>query len=431
MNEEHLTKEGLPAEIFPVSVEEKLAPAVKEKIDHKARSHSILGGSSALRWVNCPGSVFYTKDLPPEEASEAALEGTAAHELAEMALSDYLDHLIEGTDPNIRLELSSADETMKEAVEGYVQAIWEIILEKSLTGKACGIEEFFVLDEPLDMAGTVDFWCVYIDDRGKRVGCVVDFKYGFHAIDAEKNAQLAFYACGLRKMLTDKGKDIDYVRAAIFQPRSGKKAYKETKFTKKVLIKWEEEFQKAAKRIFIDQKPKFKAGEWCRWCRAKGTCPTYKTSVETRTSLALIRPQEVKLPMPESLNDAQLAKIIVNSEAIFDFIKGCKDHAFSRHKLKNPIPGLKIVEGGTRKTWAENTSELENKLLSMGFCKGDICNYKVKGIGDLTKILKKNDYNGKILDEYITQTKPSLTIVSETDERPEVKTLLTQIEETT
>ncbi len=65
-----------------------------ETPDHKARSHSILGGSSALRWVNCPGSVFYTKDLPPEAPSEAALEGTKAHELAEMALSDYLDHLI-------------------------------------------------------------------------------------------------------------------------------------------------------------------------------------------------------------------------------------------------------------------------------------------------------------------------------------------------
>lgn len=402
-----------------------------ENPDHKTRSHSVLGGSSALRWVNCPGSVFYTKDLPPEEASEAALEGTKAHELAEIALSDYLDHLIEGTDPNIRLELSSADETMKEAVEGYVKAIWENLLEKSLTGKAYGIEEFFCLDDNLDMAGTVDFWAVYIDDRGKRVGVIADFKYGFHSVEPEKNAQLAFYACGLRKMLTDKGKDIDYVRAAIYQPRNGAKAYKETKFTRKVLIKWEDEFQKAAKRIFIDQKPKFKAGEWCRWCRAKGICPTYKTSVETKTSLALIRPQEVKLPMPESLSDEQLAKIIINSGAITDFLKGCKDHAMSRYQLKNPIPGLKIVEGATRRTWAEDTIVLEKKLLELGLSRTEICNYKLKGIGDLTKILKKNDYDPVILDEYVTQTKPSLTLVSETDERPEIKTLLTQIEETT
>src|SRR5438477_12883794 len=47
-------------------------------------AHSVLGPSSAERWLNCPGSVL----LPgPSPQSEYAAEGTAAHTLSEWVRS--------------------------------------------------------------------------------------------------------------------------------------------------------------------------------------------------------------------------------------------------------------------------------------------------------------------------------------------------------
>lgn len=400
---------------------------------HAVRDHAILGGSSALRWVNCPGSVFYTKDLPAEESSEAAIEGTKAHEFAECALSEFLDYQISGNPPDVATSLLNQcdDETMLSHVNDYVSHIWTKLLEESITGKAYGIEDSLILNEQLDMAGIVDFWAVYLDDRGKRVGVIADFKYGFHVVDVEKNAQLAFYACALRKFLQDNGKDLDYVRAAIFQPRAMGSSYKETKFTAKQLTKWHETFLKSAKTIFVDKKPKFKAGEHCRWCRAKAVCPTYAKQAQTKMALNIIEPRNIALPVPEKLTDEQILRVINNAGVLEDFIAACKTYALDRYQRGTPIKGTKLVEGSTRKTWdTESVPKLTEHLFALGLSSDDIFNKKIKSISDITKILKKSDYSDEQIKPFITQTKPSLNLVSENDERPAVKTLLTSIEET-
>ena len=52
--------------------------------------HALLSPSSAHRWINCPGSVGLIKDIP-EVMSEYALEGSAAHILAQYCLEDKND----------------------------------------------------------------------------------------------------------------------------------------------------------------------------------------------------------------------------------------------------------------------------------------------------------------------------------------------------
>ena len=45
--------------------------------------HALLSASAAERWMNCPGSVAATKDLP-SSTSVYAEEGTLAHSLCEL-----------------------------------------------------------------------------------------------------------------------------------------------------------------------------------------------------------------------------------------------------------------------------------------------------------------------------------------------------------
>lgn len=189
---------------------------------HEDRAHSELGGSTASRWSQCTGCIFLNRTLPKQPSSAAAKEGTKAHELAEVALRDFLNHKRNGTDPEIQFSLlaMNADPKMVEAAEGWRDTMWEKVLEKALTGKAYGLEEHFYFDKSLDMGGTVDFWCVYINDRGQRVGVIVDFKYGYSYVEVKKNGQLAFYGAALRRFVREHGKDLDLVRTAVYQPRT-------------------------------------------------------------------------------------------------------------------------------------------------------------------------------------------------------------------
>ena len=49
-------------------------------------AHAKLSASSAHRWLHCPGSVAASEKIPAR-SSFAADEGSAAHELAEIALN--------------------------------------------------------------------------------------------------------------------------------------------------------------------------------------------------------------------------------------------------------------------------------------------------------------------------------------------------------
>ena len=56
--------------------------------NHKERAHAILSASSAHRWLKCTRSARLEETFP-DSTSEAANEGTLAHELAEAKLRNY------------------------------------------------------------------------------------------------------------------------------------------------------------------------------------------------------------------------------------------------------------------------------------------------------------------------------------------------------
>ena len=60
---------------------------------HAERAHALLSASSAHRWINCTPAP-YLEAQHPDTSSDAAAEGTAAHELAEHKLRQHLLSLI-------------------------------------------------------------------------------------------------------------------------------------------------------------------------------------------------------------------------------------------------------------------------------------------------------------------------------------------------
>ena len=55
---------------------------------HSERAHSLLSASSAHIWINCPPSARLGEQFP-DRPTDAAAEGTLAHELAELRLRNY------------------------------------------------------------------------------------------------------------------------------------------------------------------------------------------------------------------------------------------------------------------------------------------------------------------------------------------------------
>ena len=80
--------------------------------DHGERAHAVLSASSADRWLNCPGSVALTRDLP-DTTSAYAEWGTTCHELGELALRNRL------LGEKVVFEEGKYDAEMYEAVAAY------------------------------------------------------------------------------------------------------------------------------------------------------------------------------------------------------------------------------------------------------------------------------------------------------------------------
>src|SRR5574343_77832 len=76
---------------------------------HAERDHAILSPSSAKRWINCTPSALLA-EAAGSKSSVYAEEGTLAHEIAEYALTQYLEGLY---DPITDEELPVNDEHIK------------------------------------------------------------------------------------------------------------------------------------------------------------------------------------------------------------------------------------------------------------------------------------------------------------------------------
>jgi len=383
-------------------------------INMNDKSHAPLGGSSADRWSNCTASYYLCQEVPKEESSEASIEGTRIHKELEICLKDFLSHKTLGTPyppvfpiDNIAFEI--------------VDVIWEKVLLESITGKVAYIEQKVTLNE--NMWGTADFIVFYIDDKGKKVCTIFDYKNGRTEVTADKNAQLAFYALGaedLRGLIADTP---DLYRGVIYQPNcSSGITYKEAKIT--TLDTWKKKFFKAHDDIF-SHKVTYKVGKWCNHCPAKPICKKYNAHVASRTSLKIIDdPLEVYHPKPEHLDDETLKNLVLYADEMKSLINSYVQYAYRRHAAGNPIEGLKFIETKGRRKVPEEPESLIAALTNIG-CQ-DIYNLKLKGIGaleaELSKFMPKKEAK-KFLDQYLIQGVGSLKLVPKEFEAPEVKSV--------
>jgi len=360
--------------------------------------HAILGASSSSRWINCPGSIRISKDLPPQKSSGFAAEGTAAHALAEKCFETGSAAMYFVGKEKIEGYEITAD--MAEHVQTYVDYV--IVRRNKLHGELT-IEERFDLSwlHP-GMFGTNDS-CI----ASKKVIEIIDFKYGEGIpVEAYDNSQLEYYGLGAWK----KHPDVDLIIMTIVQPRCEHKdgPIRSHKIKSSELVRRGTLLVNAAKKTEKKDAP-LKAGEWCRFCPAAGACPEiHREAIDT----AMTDFNEPNFLPVEKLTDEQIARIIKNSSLIKGFLADVSSLAETRLNAGENIGGLKLVNKKRRRDWTKTIDELVSTFGE------DIIEKKLLSVAKAEKLFGKNS-----VLEHHASIETGVTVAHESDRRKPVKAL--------
>ena len=246
-----------------------------ENASHEHRAHAALGASNSSIWLNCTGSHALSADIE-RKSTVYTREGTAAHELAELHLTQVLKGMVPQSPREIDIE-GHKIEVQDEMIQGvglYVttcahhieQAIWH------------GVEVRVSLAElwspgraPFDLFGTAD--CITLDDNGKLTIC--DLKYGKgKMVSPYDNSQLLYYGLGAFLALPrDKRGLVTDVELIIVQPRAGKEKIKSWSIKLLDLMMWAHDpLKKTVDRIAAGDTT-LNSGTHCFFCPAASVCP--------------------------------------------------------------------------------------------------------------------------------------------------------------
>lgn len=385
--------------------------------------HAILGASSSERWLNCAGSVGLSEGMP-NESSVYAREGTVAHAIAEMCLTnekdalDYLDHELEGYDD------IEVDEEMCEAVQIYLDTVRALLAEYAACGyddAELGIEVRFDLRHIYhDMFGTCDA-VIYFPQWKKLI--VFDYKHGYQNVAVEFNKQTMYYGIGA---LTGKhNRPVATVELVIVQPNSWQHSagpVKRWECDPADLLDFIGDLIEGAKKTEDPNAP-FAPGHWCRYCPAAPICRALEKLVENLVQAEFTIDGEIIVPQPKNMTQKDLKLAWENAGIIEGWIKSVKGYAHSQAIAGNLLPDTKLVAGRFRRRWRseDRAREKLEQLQAIGYIAADVNIVEKKVISPAKVEAKLKKHEHTLIKDLWEPGQGGLSLVPITDSRPAAK----------
>jgi len=363
-------------------------------------AHAKLSASGAERWLTCPGSIRAEESIP-DKSSKFAMEGTAAHELAELCLTktrtaiSYLNQTL----PESQWKV---DEDMAEHIQTYVDYVDQFKGHRMIEQRVD-----FSKYVP-DGFGTSDG--IIIDNDTMHI---IDLKFGKGIrVDADNNSQGKLYAIGA---LCDYGfvYDIEHIIIHIVQPRLDHISVWEISAVE--LLAWAEWVKGRAQLCSEPDAPRVASEKACLWCKAKPTCPELMALTESAT-LADFTDISVSPKSPDKLSVRDLRFALDNKKLIISWLDAVENLAFERLSAGEDFAGYKLVHGRSSRSWVD-PQEAEQVLFEE---LGDAL-YAPKKIitaPQAEKLLGKKKIG--LLDGLVSKHEGKPTMVPESDNRPEI-----------
>lgn len=383
---------------------------------HSERSHALLSASSAVRWLNCTPSARLEEQFP-DTTSEAAAEGTLAHELAEMKLKHYFYTTDFGKQKfSRRVNKLKKEELWQNEMDGYTEDYLDYI--KSTALRLPG-KPYVSIEQKVDFSpwvpegfGTADCIMVY----GGTI-YVFDFKYGKGVpVSAEKNPQMMLYALGAYnayRMLYS----ISQIKLAIIQPRLDN--FSEWECSVEELLAFGEETKERAALAF-EGKGEFHPGKsTCGFCRAKAQC---RARAEENVKLAFFTDKK-----PPLLSNEEVGEYLMQGEDVDKWLKDLKDYALKACLAGKEVLGWKAVEGRGSRDWTDMDQAFE-KLTKTGIIEETMLWEKIPlTLAQVEKTVGKKDFADTVGD-YVVMKPGKPALVKESDKREAITNKVTAAE---
>lgn len=371
-------------------------------------SHAVLAPSAAHKWLNCPPSARLEEKFP-EQVSEAALEGTFAHKLAEINLQNFFGFIDDKTFQD-KISKMVQKKYYSKLLEEYVEIYTETVTEKYLNAKKVDKSAMLMLEQKVDLSdylpqgyGHAD--AIIISDD---IMEICDLKYGAGIkVSAKNNPQLKLYALGAYSELSFLY-EIKSITLTIIQPRNG--GISSENISIKEFLNFGEKVKKIAEIAFKGE-GEFKAGEHCKFCKASMRCKTYS---EYQLEIA-----KNDFDDPDLLSDKDISKILLQADSIIKYLNNVKDFALKEAVEKNKkFEGFKLVEGRSVRKIIDEEKAAEI-LRQNGGKDSEIFKPKeILGITTLEKNFGKKKL-AEILKDLIQKPAGSPVLVPESDKREE------------
>jgi len=360
--------------------------------------HAVLSASSSHRWLNCTPSAMLEKSFE-NKGSEAAAEGTAAHELCEHKLKKALKR---------RSKRPVSDyntDEMEECSDAYV----DFVMEQYEQAKQKCKDPVVLIEQRLDFSayvpdgfGTGD--CLIVADDTLHI---VDFKYGLGVlVEAEHNPQMMLYALGALAIYQDLY-DIEFVAMTIFQPR--RENISTWTIPVSELLDWAENELKPKAELAANGEGEYCSGDWCTFCRAKATC---RKRAEDNLKMARLDFQD-----PPLLSDEEVAEVLAQLPDLTKWAAEVQEYALEQAtKHGKHWTGFKIVRSVSRRKYTDE-EKVAQTAIKAGY--EDIYRSTLIPITEMEKLMGKKNF-AEILGDLVHKPPGKLTLAPETDKRPAV-----------
>lgn len=317
--------------------------------------HSPFGASSANRWMSCAGSVKLLQEHPMP-SSDAAIDGTRTHDLAEIVLSASLA----GEDVPLGVLPPGCDAERRDRIRRYV----DYILDQTnhfdeLDMESCVEQRFNLnhIDERLFGRNDCAVW-----DGSSGELHVFDLKDGANIVSAEDNLQLGYYAIGCihENKLTPES-----VHLHIVQPRMDNYSKWEASH------EWLDELAVKLKLAVehVDANPdEFVPGDHCKYCN-KRMCPRWAEDVTG--ALVMMDKDPVLDLFGKELSVDQVVELLSHKDTVNQCFKDAETLLKRLAENGTPIPGMKLVDSLGNREWAD-PEKVMKKQRAWGLKKADM-----------------------------------------------------------
>lgn len=366
-------------------------------------SHSqIVGGSTAKRVMNCPGSVALCAQMPPQPSSKYADEGTLLHNI----IAEVLEHDKKPTDflgttyESITFTKALLEDKLYPALDLLNQVDPDCQMDIAVETRV-GFGDFLS-----DVFGSTDL----LGRIGKRA-IVLDWKFGDGvAVEAEENPQLMFYAAAAMRTPEVQWvfEDCDEIECIIVQPPE----IKRWTTTPERIKKFEQELKMAVKLSQAKDAP-LKVGDHCRWCSAKPTCPLMTGAVDRALALAV-----------KDIDVNQISDYLNKADMLEQWVTDLRALTHTMLDAGAVVPGWKLVAKRATRQWVDEDQALV-AMMNEGIPEEELMVSKVISPAQAEKVLKKH---GKPLPaDQVVAVSSGSTLAPESDPRPAVLQLGKQL----